>query len=184
MRMAHDGCEFDFRGTHVRCPLPGAHQVNNAATAVAVLQKLGIAPGGIDKARWPGRLEVVSTEPEIILDGAHNTAGAHALADYIRSFYADRTVWMIFGAMRDKRVEEITEILFPLAARVIVTTPAYGPRALPPEELAALSVGSPVEPAANIADAIALTRSAPPGTAIFITGSLYLVGEARALLVK
>jgi dihydrofolate synthase/folylpolyglutamate synthase len=184
LRIDRDGCEFEFRGARVRCPLPGAHQVVNAATAAAVLQKLNISTDGIAQTRWPGRLEMVSDAPAIILDGAHNPAGARALADHIRSFHSDRTVWMIYGAMRDKSVEEITEILFPLASHVIVTTPAYGPRALRPEAVMEASDHPSMEAAIDLAHAIAIARSAPPDAVVFITGSLYLVGEARSLLVK
>ena len=184
VHVTRDGCDFDFRGDHVRCPLAGAHQLINAATAAAVVQKLGIAVDGIAQARWPGRLEVVSSAPEIILDGAHNPAGVRALVEHIRRFYRERPVWLIYGAMRDKSVEEITEILFPVAAHVIVTTPSYGPRALRPEAIIEASDHASMEAATDLGEAIAKSRSAPRDTAIFITGSLYLVGEARALLVK
>jgi dihydrofolate synthase/folylpolyglutamate synthase len=129
-------------------------------------------------------LETVSHSPQIILDGAHNPAGARALAEHIRRFYSDRPVWLIYGAMRDKSVEEITEILFPLASHVIATVPAYGPRALRPEAVLEASDHLSIESTPDLTHAIALARSAPADAAIFITGSLYLVGEARALLVK
>ena len=72
-------------------------------------------PRGIAEARWPGRLEHVAPNPDIILDGAHNPAGARALARYLERFYRGRKLWLIYGAMRDKAVEEIAGILFPLA---------------------------------------------------------------------
>ena len=178
------GCRFGFRGAEIQCPLAGAHQIGNAATASAVLQKLRISSEGIRQTRWPGRLEVVSSSPEIILDGAHNPAGARALAEHIERFYRDRPVWLIYGAMRDKSVEEITEILFPVAAHVIVTAPAYGPRALRPEAVVDTADHPSIEAAVDMPDAIRKARSAPAGAAVFVTGSLYLVGEARALLVK
>ena len=87
---------------------------------------------GIAETVWPGRLERVAENPEIILDGAHNPAGARALAAYLDRFYDPRRVWLIYGAMRDKAVEEITAILFPRATHVIVTAPAQT-RALRPE---------------------------------------------------
>ena len=71
---------------------------------------------GIAQVHWPGRLEHISERPEIILDGAHNPAGARALAAYIERFYCGRRVRLIYGAMRDKAVEEIGGMLFPLAA--------------------------------------------------------------------
>ena len=75
-------------------------------------------------------------QPEIILDGAHNPAGARALADYIRRFYSGRRIWMVYGVMRDKAVDEMAALLFPLADRVIVTAPDNS-RAMPPEEIPA-----------------------------------------------
>jgi folylpolyglutamate synthase/dihydropteroate synthase len=68
---------------------------------------------GIAATQWPGRLELISTDPEIILDGAHNPSGARALASYMERFYAGRNICLIYGAMRDKAVVEVTGILFP-----------------------------------------------------------------------
>jgi dihydrofolate synthase/folylpolyglutamate synthase len=183
IQLTADGSQFDFRGLQVRCPLPGKHQVANAATAAAVLQHLGIDPAGISQARWPGRLEKVRRSPDLILDGAHNPAGARALAAYIREFYSGRPVWLIYGAMRDKSVQEITEILFPLASHVIVTAPNFA-RALRPEAVAETAEHPSLKTAANLGEALETIRAASPDTAVFITGSLYLVGEARALLVR
>ena len=160
-------------------PLAGRHQIENAGTAVATLRMLGVDPHGIANTSWPGRLEQVASRPDIILDGAHNPAGARALADHIREQYANRPVWIVFGAMRDKAVTELAEILFPVADRVILTAPSQA-RAVHPE---ALGFESGVV-APNVAAAIELARRAPPEAAVFITGSLYLVGEARALLVE
>jgi dihydrofolate synthase/folylpolyglutamate synthase len=163
----------------VVCPLAGEHQVENARVAAIALAQLGVSPAGIAGTQWPARLEQVSERPEIVIDGAHNPAGARALAGYIRRFYAGRRIWMIYGALRDKAVAEMTAILFPLADRVILTAPANS-RALPPENIPA--------PGAllthSIAQAIGLARQAAPDDVIFIAGSLYLAGEARGLLVK
>ena len=187
LRLTSGGCSFRVGGLRIQCPLAGEHQAENALTAVNALWALGV-PGeaiqrGISGVRWPGRLEMVSREPDLILDGAHNPAGAQALANHIRRFYANRPVWLIFGAMRDKAVEEIAELLFPLAAHVILTAPAM-PRAVQPETL--LSMGDPerMTTAANLSAALQAARKAPADAVIFITGSLYLVGEARALLVQ
>ena len=78
----------------------------------------------------------VSERPEIIIDGAHNPAGTRALAAYIRRFYSGRRIWLVYGALRDKAVAEMTSILFPLADRVILTAPANS-RAMPPEDIPA-----------------------------------------------
>jgi dihydrofolate synthase/folylpolyglutamate synthase len=190
LQLRRDGCDFTARwrdAIHVHCPLAGSHQVHNAVTAVAALERFGISTAaieaGIASTRWPARLERVSEQPEIILDGAHNPAGARALADHIRRFYSDRQVILIYGAMRDKSVQEITEILFPLAAEVVLTAPSQ-PRAVRPEALRESSDHPRMRIAASVAEAVAIARAAQSSSAVFITGSLYLAGEARALLVQ
>jgi len=179
--------EIDARGSRfclreigeIRCPLAGEHQVENARVAAIALAELDVSPDGIESARWPARLERVSERPEIIIDGAHNPAGTRALAAYIRRFYAGRRIWIVYGTLRDKAVAEMTSILFPLADRIILTAPRNS-RAMPPEEIPA--PGAQITH--SIAEAIALLRDVDRQDTIFIAGSLYLAGEARALLVK
>jgi dihydrofolate synthase/folylpolyglutamate synthase len=173
------GSRFRMRHLEITCPLAGEHQVENARTAAIALHELGVPPLGIAKTCWPGRLERVSEEPEMILDGAHNPAGTRALVSYIQRFYGGRRIWIVYGVMRDKAVAEMTEMLFPLAHRVILTAPANS-RAMPPESIPA--PGATVTH--TVAEAIALSRQAGPTDAIFITGSLFVVGEARALLIQ
>jgi len=179
------GSRFRIAGLEIHCPLAGEHQVGNAATAAVALLELGVPPAvieeGLARTRWPGRLERVSKNPEIILDGAHNPAGARALAAYIERFYRNRRVRMIYGTMRDKSVAEIGGILFPLAQELIVTAPRQA-RALAPEAVLELADHPEARTAASIADALALVRGAAPEDAVFITGSLFLVAEARSLL--
>jgi dihydrofolate synthase/folylpolyglutamate synthase len=163
--------------------LAGAHQVENTRTAVVALRVLGVDPAGICNTQWPGRLERVSSRPEIILDGAHNPAAARALAAHIRQHYSGRPVWLIYGSMRDKSLEEITETLFPLAERVILTAPD-APRAVSPESLAAAVSHPNLTVAPTVAAALDLAREAPGNAAVFVTGSLFIVGEARPLLVR
>jgi dihydrofolate synthase/folylpolyglutamate synthase len=179
------GSRFRLGGLTIQCPLAGEHQVQNAATAVTALQQLGIAPEaiqhGIAGARWPGRLEHVSANPDVILDGAHNPAGARALASYIERFYNRRPVRLIFGAMRDKALDEIADILFPRARQVIATAP-HQARALAPTAIAEIAQHPNLCIAPTLNDALDLVRDAAPDEAVFITGSLFLVAEARALL--
>jgi dihydrofolate synthase/folylpolyglutamate synthase len=189
------GLELDARGSRFRlsgerdlaivCPLAGEHQVENAATAAVALTRLGVSDSaieaGIAQTRWPGRLERISEHPEIILDGAHNPAGARALAAYIDRFYSQRRVCLIYGAMRDKAVAEIGGILFPRAQQVIVTAPRQA-RALSPEAMREIADHPDVRIAATLEDALQLIRDASDNDVIFITGSLFLVAEARALL--
>ena len=184
------GSRFELIGErqlHTRCPLAGEHQVENAATAVAALARLGVADAaieaGIAAAEWPGRLERVLERPEIILDGAHNPAGARALAAYIGRFYSGRRVRLIFGAMRDKAIDEIAGILFPLADQVIVTAPRQA-RALAPQAVRDMAGHSEVTTVRDIDEALAMVTDAPPEDAIFITGSLFLVAEARERIVR
>jgi len=191
------GLSLDPRGSHfqlsgarnlrLRCPLPGEHQVENARTAAVALACIGVSDSaieqGIARAVWPGRLERVSQSPEIILDGAHNPAGARALAAYIDRFYSGRNVCLIYGAMRDKAVEEVCAILFPRANQVIATAPDQ-PRALHPQAIQQLADHPNLQAAPSLREALELLRGAGPNDVIFITGSLYLVGEARSLLLR
>lgn len=167
----------------IECPLAGEHQVENARTAAVALNQLGVSAaaihGGIARTVWPGRLERLATGPDIIVDGAHNPAGARALASYIRHFFADEPIRIVFGAMRDKAVEEVTNTLFPLAAEVLVTAPDQ-PRALNPEALAGMVDHPNIRAVGSLSEALAETQCAPMTT--FVTGSLFLVGEARAAL--
>jgi dihydrofolate synthase/folylpolyglutamate synthase len=175
---------FEFDGEMVECPLAGEHQVENAATAALALRRLRAPVGGIARTQWPGRLERISPDPEIVLDGAHNPAGARALAAYIERFYKGRRIWLIYGSMRDKAVEEIEGVLFPLAHRVIATAPHFA-RALRPEAIRELWPSHDVIVAEDVESAIRIAReSMGRGDAMFITGSLFLVGEARALLLQ
>jgi len=170
---------FRIRTLQITCPLAGEHQVENARTAAIALHALGAGPDGIASAKWPGRLEHVAERPEIILDGAHNPAGTRALAQYIRRFYSGRRIWIIYGVMRDKAVEEMTTILFPLAHRIVLTAPANS-RAMPPESIPAANAAI----THSVAEALDVVREAAPDDVILITGSLFVVGEARALLVQ
>ena len=188
LELSARGSTFRLRGEgdlRITCNLAGEHQVDNAATAAIALASLGIPADAIERgiaaAQWPGRLERVSESPEIILDGAHNPAGARALASYIDRFYSARRIRLIYGAMRDKAVEEIGGILFPRAAQVIVTAPKQA-RALSPESIPEIAPHPNMRVAATLEDALALAGDAGPNEVIFITGSLFLVAEARAMI--
>ena len=172
----------------VDCPLAGAHQVDNTVTAAAALLNLKLTPvqvrHGIAQAVWPGRLERVASSPEIILDGAHNPAGVRVLAGFIKQFFSDRKVWIVYATMRDKSVDEIGETLLPTAAEVILTQ-VDSDRALRPEAMLEMFSHPRMRTAPRVEQALEIVRAeAAPEDVVFITGSLHLVGEARALLVK
>jgi dihydrofolate synthase/folylpolyglutamate synthase len=176
----------------VETPLVGRHQLRNVALAIATAVELssqgfrGITAKGIEcgvrETRWPGRFQVIAARPgwpEMVIDVAHNPAGAWALRSALSERYEDRPLIFVFGAMRDKAISEMTEILFPLAERVIATRPE-NPRAASPEEIqqAAARTGVEVEAVEDVQRAVERARvSASPGMVIVITGSIYLVGE-------
>jgi dihydrofolate synthase/folylpolyglutamate synthase len=180
----------------VETPLVGRHQLRNVALAIAAAvelsnQGLPITPDsierGIRETHWPGRFEVVPGTPEIVLDVAHNPAGAWALRSTLSVCYEDRRLIFVFGAMRDKAIGEIAEILFPLAERVIATC-AENPRSAAPEEVqtAAVRTHSEIELRPDVSSAMKRARElAGADGVIVVTGSIYIVGEAmRALGVS
>jgi dihydrofolate synthase/folylpolyglutamate synthase len=124
------------------------------------------------------------SRPEIILDVAHNPAGAWALRSALSERYGDRPLIFVFGAMRDKAISEMTEILFPIAERVIATR-AENPRSASPEEIqqAGKRTGAEIETVGDVAAALDRAQvGARPETVIVITGSIYLVGEAMRVI--
>ncbi len=163
---------LDVMGEQIRLesPLVGRHQLRNVALAIAAAEELNraginIAPrhikSGIRDTRWAGRFEVVPAEggrPEIVLDGAHNPAGAWALRSALSEHYPERPITMIFGMMRDKDMREVAEILFPLARRVIVAQ-ADNPRSATAEEIRAAGSRIPTDIIEGTTVAAALGRA-------------------------
>lgn len=171
-------------------PLPGRFQVRNALAALGAARLLAergfpvndrAVQQGIAAARWPGRLELVQERPAVYLDGTHNPAGARELLAFWDEHFSGRRILLVYGAMRDKAVDEITGLLFPRAAKIILTQPRQ-PRAISAGMLAEMS-GHLAESLETVPDpAAALDRAlelAAPGDAVFATGSLYLVGDLR-----
>ena len=173
--------------------LPGRFQLRNAlaaATATRVLSESGKfriedqdIERGIANVQWPGRMERLSENPAIYLDGAHNPSGARELLDFWQHDLAGRRIILIYGAMRDKAVDEIAGILFPHAHDVILTEPRQ-PRAISvpllSEMTAHLASHRPTiirDPSQALDHALELARE---NDAVFVTGSLYLVGDLRA----
>jgi dihydrofolate synthase/folylpolyglutamate synthase len=170
--------------------LAGRFQLQNALNAVAaarILQNRNYRitdeniSGGIATTEWPGRLERLQTRPDVYLDGAHNPGAARELAQFLEDDFAGRKVYLIFGAMRDKAVDEVTGMLFPHAHEVIFTQPGT-PRAVSARQLAEMA-GDHAKKFTVIEDAERALESAlskaGPEDAVFVTGSLYLVGELR-----
>jgi dihydrofolate synthase/folylpolyglutamate synthase len=172
--------------------LAGRFQLQNALNAVAaarVLQSLRfhIAADAIEQgvatAVWPGRIEKVHSNPDIYLDGAHNPAAARELAVFLEENLRARKLIIIFGALRDKAVDEIAGILFPPASQVIFTQPNTS-RSISASQLAEIA-GHHAAHFKIVSDAEKALESAiaqaVPDDVICITGSLYLVGQLRHL---
>ena len=136
----------------------------------------------LPSAQWPGRLERLGTHPDTYLDGAHNPSGARELLKFWDENFADRRIFLVYGAMRDKAVDEIAGLLFPRAETVILTEPRQ-PRAVSAPLLAEMTghhakrILIERDPAQALERAIDLANTA---NAVFATGSLYLVGDLRA----
>jgi len=170
--------------------LPGRFQLQNALNAAAAARLLQARDFRITKENiergiaatvWPGRLEKLQSQPDIYLDGAHNPGAASELGRFLQENFAGRKVILIYGTMRDKAVDEVTGALFPRVAEVIFTQP-NSPRAVSAVQLAEMAghhaahftVARDAEAALELALAKARREDA-----IFITGSLYLVGQLR-----
>jgi dihydrofolate synthase/folylpolyglutamate synthase len=180
----------------VETPLVGRHQLRNVALAIAAAEELSkqgfpitadSIERGIRETRWPARFQVIPGPPEIVLDVAHNPAGAWALRSTLSACYEDRRIIFVLGAMRDKAIGEISEILFPLAERVIATS-ADNPRSATPEEIRDAASRTHVEIEGHPDVPAALERARELAGAdgiVVVTGSIYVVGETmRALGVS
>ena len=180
----------------VDSPLAGAHQHRNVALAIAAAVELTCGHGfritpadiaeGIRRTRWPGRLERIEREGvEWILDVAHNPAGAWALRAGLRGALGEeKPRTLIFSCLRDKPVAEMAQILFPLFDQVILA-PIHSARGATLEDLlaAAKATGTTAVAAESIGKAIEVAKERTPGGVVVISGSVYLVGEARTLLL-
>ncbi len=182
----------------VDSPLVGRHQFRNIALAIATAEQLAhfgfkTTPQqieqGIRETHWPGRFQVIprsaaTHQHEMVLDVAHNPAGAWALRSALSENFSGRELTLVFAAMRDKAIQEIAEVLFPIAERVVLTH-VNNPRAATPAELvqAASRTGAEIYTEDTVTAALRkaheLTR---PDGVIVVTGSIFLVGEAMAAM--
>lgn len=208
LRKSSDVYVVDVMGRpiEIASPLHGAHQHRNVALAIATAVELAISHGfpitaksiaeGIRNTRWPARLERITTlssegsaHTQWVLDVAHNPAGVWALRSGLRDLLPSQQFGtLIFSCLRDKPVNEMAHILFPLFEQVIFA-PISSSRATPMRDLlaAAASTGTPAFAAASVSQAIELAgeRTLPAGACktIVVSGSVYLVGDVRARLL-
>jgi dihydrofolate synthase/folylpolyglutamate synthase len=188
--------DFDYEGINrklwgIHLNLKGFHQVINAATALGameVLEELGYRVSteamvdGLREVDWPGRLEMVSFSPRVILDGAHNPAGVLALKESLKKEFQYQRLILLIGIMNDKDIQSMLHLLSPMADTIILTQP-HTERATSPSLLkkALGQNGKKAEIVEDLQEAIerglSLTKEED---LLCITGSLYTVGEARA----
>ena len=174
---------------HFKPSLPGLHQGENAAIALAtaeVMQELGYQIKkdrmleALETVIWPGRLEIISRTPLVILDGGHNEDGARVISDYIKESVAQPVI-LVFAIMKDKDVKKVGSRLFPLASRIILTRPSLDRAACPEDIARQLPEFSPrffLEE--DVASALRLALTLSEGKVpVIVVGSLYLVGEAK-----
>ncbi len=194
-----DDRQFSFYGrTHtwrsLQSGLTGRHQVDNAALALAACETMmdqrlvtltdSSIRSGLAKTRWPGRLEVVSNRPRVILDGAHNLMAARKLAQHLKERYDDKKITLVIGVLDDKAAEPILKDLIAPSHRVVVTQPLIE-RAIPAQDLAAIArkYAADVEIIPEVGAAILKTlEQCSPDDVICVAGSLYVVGEAKTAL--
>jgi dihydrofolate synthase / folylpolyglutamate synthase len=185
------GLDHVWRG--ITTSLTGSHQVENAALVLAACELLNRnntvislkhIQAGLNNTCWPGRLEVVSDHPMIILDGAHNLNASRELAKYLKTELKGRNITLVMGVLEDKPYAAILVNLLSACSRVILTSPKID-RALPADVLypIAVAITPDVHIIPDVSRAIAFAvNTARPDDVICVAGSLYVVGEAKAFL--
>lgn len=191
------GGAFDYKGpkwnlSEVSVALHGAHQVRNAALAIAALEVVShqfpvneeAIRSGLQNVSWPGRMEVMLTHPTVIIDGAHNGEGIRVLVDELRALRNGRRIRMLFAVMEDKDRRFMLNALAEVVDEIVLTRVSQLERSADPVQLAKEVSGklrSCVMPEPRLAVDF-LLRSAASNDLIVITGSLYLLGEVRPML--
>ena len=189
-----EGQTFTYRGEGLyHIALLGEHQLQNAAVvleAVRVLRRRGweipetAVVRGLEQARWPGRLELARRGPDVILDGGHNPQCMEALARALGELYPGKKLIFLTGVLADKDWSTMMGELLPLAKEFYTITPD-SPRAMPAAELAAYleGQGAKATPCGSVREGLELALVfLPPEDVVCVTGSLYMIGEARHLL--
>jgi dihydrofolate synthase/folylpolyglutamate synthase len=180
--------------TGLRLALHGDHQWHNARTAVIALEQLAGIIGfridpyavaqGLASTRWDGRLQSIPGKPDMLLDGAHNPAGVAALTDYMKKHHAGARPVLLFGATREKDLNQVLAPLAPYVSGLVATRPDIN-RAMEPEVIRDYGAGrfEPVLLHPEPQDAVAAARKlAGPDGLVLVAGSLYLVGCILAVL--
>ena len=186
----------------IEISLPGRHQARNLSVALSVLRLLEISSDisqvdtealyrSIRETRWPGRMEVIKTEPLTIIDGAHNPDGAAILSESVDRYLVGKKINLVFGMLRDKDILSVAKLLAVRADRIIITEPE-SPRAASSAEVHGIILealrGEDVPDITEIPDIEEAVRHAQSmagdGEAVIYAGSLYMIGRVRSLLRK
>jgi dihydrofolate synthase/folylpolyglutamate synthase len=183
----------DYRG--LRMKLLGLHQVINAATAIGAVEALKFSGIGVDgtaiekgvaSARWPGRCELIKGSPRVILDGAQNAASAKALVSTVKRLFKYRRLVLVLGVSRDKDIKGILKCLVGPADSIVLTRSAVAERAMDPAAIRDMI--TPRDKEVTVTDDVGAAlktalAKAKPQDLVLVTGSLFVVGEARSILV-
>jgi dihydrofolate synthase / folylpolyglutamate synthase len=196
-RSTREGNQYNLKvmgeDVAIESPLLGRHQLRNVALAIAAAEQLNHLgfkitaqqiSEGVRQTSWPGRFQLIPGQPDFILDVAHNPAGAWALRSALSDRCEGRPLTIIFGAMRDKAISEMAELLFPLADHVILTQ-AHTARAASAEEIRDAALHTVEKPIIANTVPLAIERAravTPENGVVVITGSIYIVGEALSIL--
>jgi dihydrofolate synthase/folylpolyglutamate synthase len=180
----------------VRVPLRGRHQADNTALALGLVDRLRLAGysiseeavrEGLARVDWPARIEVVGTQPTVIIDAAHNWASAKALAATLRDEFPRRRRILIFASTKDKDVRGQLRLLLPEFETIVLTRYVDNPRSVSPEELESIVASLTDQPAHVAQEPVAAwklaRRLAGPSDLIVVTGSFFLVAELREMIV-
>lgn len=191
-----EGMDLSFAPyEHIRLPLIGSYQKNNAAVVLTAIQELNrqglaISPEavrrGLEQVRWPARMEVLLHEPLFLLDGAHNPHGFAAAAQTLRELFPRRKIIFLMGVMADKDYSDMISLILPMAKECFTVKPD-NPRAMDDESLAAKirSLGGEARAAGNVEQGVKMALScARPEDVVVAIGSLYMAGTIRSALGK
>lgn len=189
--------DFNFQGNkyeNLKINIIGRHQIYNASLALECILILNESENikvsensirnGLEKSRWMGRLEMISEEPRVLIDGAHNIQGVQALVESIENIFTYNRLILIIGLLKDKDVEQIVSIIAPKVDRILTTEPG-NPRKISAKDLSVIvnKYNDDFEYKENIKDAIELSyKEYKENDLILVSGSLYLIGEVRKII--
>lgn len=201
LKTSLEGQVFSYKGKNLLLPrvemkLLGKHQILNALTILKAIEILNTRAfnikekailTGFKNTVWPGRFEIISKEPYIILDGAHNSQGAQAFSETMQEYFFKKKVILFLGVLGDKNIEEMLSFFLPIASEIFTLTPS-NPRAMKAEVLAEkirkMDKKIKVQSIDSMDEAVQWTKKSKPEEIMVFIGSLYLIGDVRGKLLQ